>query len=638
MSAIAGFWNSSARFAPLEQCRAMLAAQRQYGPHASNAVNMGDIALGRNLFRLLPEDAADAQPLTGAGGRYLLVADLRLDNRQELLDRLGRREDPALSDAAILLLGIERWQAGILDHILGDYAFALWDRDESVLLLARDPLGQRPLHYHRASGFFAFASMPMGLHALDEIPRRPDIERLAEMVGGIPLAGTHTYYERVERVEPGHLFSVTASGTASRRYWTPVRRNLGLKGFDDYRDAFRAELDRSVGSRLRGADGKVAAHLSSGWDSSSVAATAAELLRSQGGRVVAFTSVPRPGNRSGAPGRRIVDEGPIAAATAALHDNMEHVLIEGSGKSPLANLDRIVSLFDRPLLNLCNNVWMSDIRDAARDSGARVLLTGEVGNWSISASPPALLADLLREGRWASWWHEARAKVRNGDARYRGIAANSFGPWLPKPIWNLFRRFSSAPESSQYSAIHPRLARDIERKREAWGALLSRPTRNSFKEAVRGLSGYDYGNFRKGALAGWGLDERDPTGDRRLIEFCISLPIDMLLKDGVRRPLARAALADRLPPAVLEERRKGYQAADWHEGVTGHLDEISQMVERIAANPAAASIIDVDTLRAWVNNWPTGGWEDLPVMARYRSALLQALATGHFILRATAAV
>jgi len=613
----------------------MLAAQRQYGPHASNTLDMGEIALGRNLFRLLPEDEADAQPLTGAGGRYFLVADLRLDNRQELLDRLGRREDPALSDAAVLLLGIERWRAGVLDHILGDYAFALWDRNESVLLLARDPLGQRPLHYHRASGFFAFASMPMGLHALAEIPRRPDIERLAEMVGGMPLAGTQSYYDGIERVEPGHVLTVTASETASRRYWNPERRNLGLKGFDDYRDAFRAELDRSVMSRLRGADGKVAAHLSSGWDSSSVAATAAQLLRPQGGRVVAFTSVPRPGNRSGAPGRRIVDEGPIAAATAALYDNMDHVLIEGSGKSPLANLDRIVSLFDRPLLNLCNNVWMSDIRDAARGSGAHVLLTGEVGNWSISASPPALLADLLREGRWASWWNEALSKVRNGDARYRGIAANSFGPWLPKAVWNLFRRFSSAPESSQYSAIHPCLAHDIGRRREALGALLSRPTRNSFKEAVRGLAGYDYGNFRKGALAGWGLDERDPTGDRRLIEFCISLPIDMLLKDGVRRPLARAALADRLPPAVLGEPRKGYQAADWHEGVTGNLHEVLKMVDRIAAHPAAGSVLDVDSIRAWLSGWPTSGAEELPVMARYRSALLQALATGHFIMRAT---
>src|SRR3982751_2755001 len=129
----------------------------------------------------------------------------------------------------------------------------------------------------------------------------------------------------------------------------------------------------------------------------------------------------------------------------------------------------------------------------------------------------------------------------------------------------------------------------------------------------------DYGEYRKGVLAGWGLDKRDATADIRLIQFCPSRPLDMLLKDGVRRPLARAALADRLPPAVLDERRKGYQAADWAEGISGDLAGISALI---------------GPLPALVRDWPAGGWADPQVIARYRVGLLTGLSAGHFIVAA----
>lgn len=633
MTAICGFLRFGGASTAIEQCDRMRDAQLAYGSHDKRTAGSDDVAFGRNLYHCLPEDDHDAGPLSGSGRRYLLVADIRLDNRDELLERLGPLLEQAsnLSDAAVLLKVWERWGDRTLDLLIGDYAFAVWDRDARKLLLARDPLGQRPLCYHLGSDGFAFSSMPKGLHALPSVPRRPDLVRLTEFVGGLPHLGPRTYYEGVQRVEPAHIVTVSGRDVRSRRYWNPERRELRLKSFDEYRDAFRAQLDRAVGCRLRGTAGTVATHLSSGWDSSSVSATAARLLVPSGGCVLAFTSVPRRGNASGAPLRRIADEGPIAARTAALHGNMDHVLVEGTAASPVAGLDELLDLFDRPLTNLCNEVWMGRIRREAADRGARILLTGEVGNWTISAAPPTLLADLVREGRWASWWREARAKIGRGDARYRGVLANSFGPWLPASVWNLLAPLSLIGEATGHSALHPGRRTEVARRRSETGAMLSRPPRNSFSEVVKGLAEYDFGHFRKGALAGFGIDERDPTGDRRLIEFCLSLPIDMLLKDGVRRPLAKAALSDRLPAAVLEERSKGYQASDWHEGITRDRSSVSALIENIAGDPDAASVIDVDALRAWEAAWPTEGWEQLSVMARYRTALLQALSAGHFM-------
>jgi asparagine synthase (glutamine-hydrolysing) len=606
-----------------------------YGPHDTACASVDDnFALGRNLFKLLAEDAEDRQPLINQKTGLSAVADVRLDNRAEIIARLGpsSTDMDRQSDAAVLMAGYDRFGEDVLDLILGDYAFAIWDSRKQSLLLARDPLGQRPLFYHRCRDFLAFSSMPKGLHALPGVKREYSRDGLVAFTGLLPLNGPASFYEGISRVEPGHVVTITATGSTTRRYWHPERAQVPVAGsFEEYRDAFRAELNRAVRARLRDAGGVVASHLSSGWDSNAVTATAARIGKAEGFDVLALTSVPRPGSRTESPFNLNPDEGDIARATAALYGNVRHVLVHGTGASPVAPLDRYVDIYDRPLLTLCNFVWLSAIRDAAKAGGARVLLTGEMGNWSISSSPASLLADLIRERRWGSWWREASAMVRNKRARYRGILASSFAPWLPNRVWRLFRPFSSRPETAVYTAVHPGLAEQVERMREERGIGLARRPKDNLRDTLDALTFYDFGEYRKGALAGWGIDERDPTADRRLIEFCLSLPIEMLLKDGVRRPLARAALLDRLPPAVLDEKRKGYQAADWYEGMTRDLPAISALIDDIASDHSAASLLDIEALRQMVENWPESGWNDARVMARYRTALLVALSAGHFI-------
>src|SRR5262249_14209706 len=131
-----------------------------------------------------------------------------------------------LCDAAILLAAIERWDESRLEHLVGDYAFAAWDALRRRLLLARDPLGQRPLHYHRGNKFFAFASMPKGLHALPEVPYAPNEESVAEFLVMAPETGSQSFFLGIERVEPGHRVTVTADGFAARRHWEPMRRRI----------------------------------------------------------------------------------------------------------------------------------------------------------------------------------------------------------------------------------------------------------------------------------------------------------------------------------------------------------------------------------------------------------------------------
>src|SRR5688572_29984069 len=176
MTALAGLWRFDGK-PDADACVVrMLTAQAVYGPHHQAQWSGGDVALGRRLFRTLPEDRHDRGPVESSRGNLVLAADVRLDNRDDLIAALGIATDRArrMCDAAILLEAYERWEESAVDRLVGDFAFALWDAERRKLVLARDFLGQRPLYYHRGARFLAFASMPKGLHTLDEIPYGPD--------------------------------------------------------------------------------------------------------------------------------------------------------------------------------------------------------------------------------------------------------------------------------------------------------------------------------------------------------------------------------------------------------------------------------------------------------------------------------
>jgi asparagine synthase (glutamine-hydrolysing) len=642
MTALAGFWDFDGQPGAGQNCARMLGAQTLYGPHASDSWDAGRIALGRNLYRILPEDIHDAQPLTGGDGRFVLIADLRLDNRDELIRELQVPPERArtLADSAILLAAWERWQETCFDHLVGDYAFALWDARAARLVLARDPLGARPLHYRHCAGFTAFASMPKGLHALPQIPREPDEERIAEYLALLPETGPQSFFKNVSRVEAGHVVEITASGLTTRRHWEPQRTRPRLASAGDYAEGLRHHFDQAVRAQLRGAGTAVGAHLSAGFDSSAVAASAAIQMASSGGKVIAFTSVPREGFRGKAPGSRLADEGPIAAKTAALYPNIEHVLIHGTGRSPFDDLDRIFYLFDRPQLNLCNAVWLHAIDDAARARNLGVLLTGAMGNLSISHDGMTLLPQLIRTGHWLRWFREGTAVVRKRHMRPLAMLNQSFGPYTPVPLWTWLNRTFNGRSVGvrQYSAIRTERLEELDiagRARARALDLSYRPRSDGFADRLWSLRRMDRGNQNKGVLGGWGLDQRDPTTDRRLLEFSLSVPEEQFLVNGEPKALTRRAFAGRLPPEVLQTRSRGYQAADWHEGLTGARDSLRDEIERLEACTPAAAALDLPRLRDLTEHWPQGGWEQDNTVSAYRLALLRGISVGHFLRRAS---
>jgi asparagine synthase (glutamine-hydrolysing) len=625
MTALAGIWSFGGGEDLEPLARGMLEAQAHFGPDDPSIKRLGGSVFGRGLYRLVPEDQFDAQPLISTCGDLMCIADVRLDNRPETLDNLGLPQSARISDADLLFRAYQKWGETVLDRIVGDFAFAIWRASTRELTLARDPFGQRPLHYHVGAHFAAFASMPQGLHALPEVPRLLSRTQLARFVADLPRDPGSTYFEGVARVEPGRVLKISKGGVHSRLYWTPSTRDLRLRNDDSYIEAFREQLDRATASRLRGAGPAIAAHLSAGLDSSAVASTAAALMARDGGGVVAFTSAPRIGFAGPVPKGRIADESEAAASIAARYGNMEHVIVRAGQRSPLELLESASRMYQEPVGYPCNYLWWSAINDEAAARGISIRLTAEAGNLTFSAGGPGVLSEFVRRGQWLRWWREAGA-LRPHMPTWRGVLAASFGPWVPRKAWRPLTRLSSI-ESPVGGAtlLQGDLRQEMEERRQAENRSYQ-PEKDEKAFRLRLLQGAETGNSRKGGLGHWRIDGRDPTADRRLVEFCLSLPPDQLLRGGVTRRMARVGLSDRVPEAVLNGPR-GYQFADWYEMLSPR--SFVPVLDALE-NTDAAELLDLDAVRRLASQWPGQNLASLATVGTFRMALLRAVSAGVF--------
>lgn len=596
-------------------CTQMLRAQCLFASSNPIVAGSGGATFGAAHNHNQPQGSIERQPLTG--DRFLLVADVRLGNRADLLREL-EQANAEISDSAIVLAAWSRWRERCFDKLAGDFAIAVWDKAERRLTLARDPTGQRPLFYAVRDELVAFSTMAVGLLAIPALGRGFNRRRLCSMLTSLESDSDETYFVGISRVRPGCAISFSHGSVSAWRHWWPPQDELRLSE-RELAEAYHENLEASVKAALP-PSGALGLHLSSGLDSGTVAATAARL--SAGGRPIAFTAAPRLSFDGPVPRNRTADESGLASLTAGKH-GLEHVVVRDASRI----LDRAreqCRLYEEPRCDIANMAWVRAVSAEARARGVTTLLTAEMGNLTLHAGGLPALAEWVRQGRLADWWSQARAAARSGDASWNGIFYNSFGHRLPAGLhpW-LRRRFLQAPTEDEQSFVR----NEYRSIRPAPSAMDSYSGR--YAPRFHLVTGYDIGTFRKGALAEFGIDERDPTADRRLLDFSFRLPPSQLLDKGIWRPMARRALSGILPAEILNSRSRGYQAADWYERLTQA--DARLLLEQVEANGEAAEILDLDKLRAAIDHWPTNGWAQARTIALYRVRLPIALLTGVFL-------
>jgi len=253
------------------------------GPDAQQTWSGDNVGLGHALLRTTWESENERQPYTDAG--IALVADCRIDAREELVSVLashGRRVSRDTPDPELIMHAYAVWQTRCVEHLIGDFAFALWDAATRTLFCARDHLGVKPLFYSRKGSGFAFSN---DLSCLRRHPAvTADLDELAIadfLVFGFALDTDRSSFSDIRRLPAAHTLTLSNGEVSIRRYWQlPLEDEIRYRRRADYVDQFLELFETATRDRLR--SNRVGVFMSGGLDSPAIAATAHRMLVASG--------------------------------------------------------------------------------------------------------------------------------------------------------------------------------------------------------------------------------------------------------------------------------------------------------------------------------------------------------------------
>ena len=496
----------------------------------------------------------------------------------------------------------------ILRNLRGDWCLAAPGAQPGEAVLANSAFGNSALYYHRAPDAIYMATSLKELLAYPEVPRRPNLLRVAQVLTSWSTDGESTGYKDIYRVPPAHTITFRGGEVIKRRYWFPENASpLALGSDAEYAEAFLAVFDQAVRRRMEGGD-PAGGTLSGGLDSSSVCALAARALRERGGRLPVFTSVPQHQVEYSRP-RSFYDESPFVEATRAYCGNVDVHPIPSDDVTPLAGTRRMLELLDEPSHSPGNFYWIASIMNRAKALGLKTLLTGQNGNGSISYT-----------GHPANAWR----CLATGDlrllARNLPRSAAEFWPalkrhWLVPPLhaWRMWRKRQqplAAEPWLAYSAIRPEFARSLklgERMQEAGhDPRFIMGDRRAERLATLRL-GYNVGGSIWAAVGqGYGIEARDPTSDEDVVEFCLRVPEEQYCVRGQYRSLIRRAMKGLLPDKVRLNEKRGKQAEDLAYRIRAEKADWVEALEGLERSSLAREVLDLPRMRRLLDSLDAG--------------------------------
>ena len=640
MSAIAGILRLDGAPVARHDLERMANALRPYGPDRADILATGPLGLVHVLMRMTPEDRFDRQPLRGPSGA-VITADLRLDNREEILARLGVpiADATAWPDSRVLLAAWERFGDDLWPALRGPFAAAVWEPQHRTLTLARDHVGLNVVMWHRGERCFAFATMPKALFALPEVPRVLNEEKLADFLVLNFADHETTFHRDVFRIRPAHVAKIASDGRMThRRYWSAADiRPIRLGSDDAYAQAAREQLDRAVRRQMRSAH-PVGCFLSGGLDSSSVAMLAARALGERGERLAAFTQVPREGFDGPVPANRYADETPYVEAVRAAAGNIDVTYVRNDQCDDFADLERVFLALEGPVLNPTNAGWVLAILRLARAQNRRVLLAGTFGNLTVSWTGWSQAAKHLLDGRLVTAFRQWNLLYRlSSHSRWLAFRKLFIEPLVPEPLalWADRRRHRRQAPWMAHSAIRPEFAAQqgvAARARSVGHDFLYREGPDTVGWRLAGVRMADYlGDWSAAEKAIFGVETRMPTVDVDVIAFCLGIPDEQFLAEEIDRSLIRRAMWGLLPGPVVDSRRRGLQAADWFEKVERQHQAMSARIAELRANPLVQKAIDLDRLERAIRTWPKDGWGRRAVVEEYQLALTRGFGVARYL-------
>ena len=571
----------------------MQKAMSYWGPDGKFIWHEENAAFGQLQLYNTQESLNERFPLFDNDRGIVFLSAARIDNREDLFQQLeiSASQRAAITDAEIIFAAYKKWGKDCVHHLIGDWSFAVWDSNSKELFLARDHHGISGIYYYSNNDFLAFASSLKSLLALPHVPKKVNELQIAQVHISWTDDGIQTAYSDILRLPPSHFLTVKNGAVEKVRYhYFENIKPLNYKNDEDYIEHFKELFTEAVSCRLR-THKKVGSTLSSGLDSSSVSAVAANLLKQKNVRLPVFTSVPLYDCQDQVPQHRLANEGPLAAKLVEFNGNMDHYLLDSKNVSVLNGILRTLWIHDQPVHAAANAYWIVDLMENAKRMGCNVLLTGQFGNGTISW-PTAQYTNKYLAPKWPEFTLQNLMDLKLFKKK---IAT----PIIPAFLLSYYLGLKSGPRPwENHSALDRSFADRIQLKK-----LMKEAGFDPSFSGIKDISKMQIELIKPGeAIVGqkwqengaeFGIEVRDPSMDKRIIEFCLGVPDRVYIKNGNGRMLIREAMKGIVPHEILWSKQRGLQGADVNYRISKEKERWLNVSSELVQNSLAPSILDL---------------------------------------------
>jgi asparagine synthase (glutamine-hydrolysing) len=582
VSAIAGIFYPTQRPVEDVHLQSMLAALKHRGGDDTGIWNDNAVGFIHHMLWTTPESLLEHLPQTQ--GSLTITADVRIDNRSQLIAMLGLNQQPTekITDSDIILSAYQKWGEQCPKYLIGDFAFAIWDANNHQLLCARDPFSIKPFYYHHSPRQFVFGSEIKALLCVPGVPQRLNELMVACYLEMFVEDEEVTFYQDIYRLPAAHSLTVNANGQIKlQRYWQLDRHHqIRFKTQQEYVDAYRELFVEAVRCRLRSAF-PIGSALSGGLDSSSIACTARELLNQSSSHPLHTFSAIFPAVPDQV--RQHIDERYYIDAVKAIGGFTSHN-IRADMLDPFTDF---IWQDDEPRIS--SNMYIHHgLYQCAQQQGVRVFLDGIDGDGVVSHGW-GHLTDLTYTGQWLKLLREVEmVSQRLNITKQKILWAYSVEPFVHQPLREFRHNLKLLFRGADRDWINLDFAKRIQ-----YASYLNRISNQQPKAGFSsqsqhwrgfqtGIYPYAMENLDKVSALSQ-VEGRYPFFDRRLVEFSLAIPMAQKLNQGWTRAIHRYAMNGILPPEVQWRVNKADLAPNFRQ----RLAEASQPLLQTAIDQAS---------------------------------------------------
>jgi asparagine synthase (glutamine-hydrolysing) len=476
----------------------MIGALSHRGPDAASSFlsSTRQCALGHNRLSIIDLSVSGTQPMKDSTERYRIVFNGEIYNYLELRSIVGDYPYNSDSDTEVLLAGYAKFGKDLLKHLIGMFAFAIWDEKEKALFCARDRLGIKPFHYSSYKDHFYFGSEVKALLAAG-IPADADWSSWEDYLKhGLYDHTERTFFKHVTALPPGHTLTLKNNAITIEPYWRLEKAIDGyfLGNIDEAADQFNALMTDSIRLRLR-SDVPVGVNLSGGLDSSSLFSYVDRHNDTQD-NLSCFTYA------FDDPSYDEIDY----AASVPRHKNWQKNISRLSADDAWDSIGRLMYHEEAPYGGIGTLAYYH-LHKYIKNSGVTVVLEGQGVDELLAG-----YAYYVKKENVGNVYQDGTSFLKS-----ECLSADLSCKDTPYPT------FDAPFESSLSNALY----RDVRYTK------LPRVLRMNDRLSMA-----------------FGTELREPFLDHRVVEFCFSLPDHFKLSDGISKRLLRHAMKDALPVEV----------------------------------------------------------------------------------------